>query len=266
MAEDKTEKAAKTTEKREIIGTVKGISDEGKTLKIKIEESDGSSWDWKSFHASEWRGKVEYDKTYRFAISLVMEEGRQYPWRNLDKLLGPAEMPSSGEMTSRPVSHTGGPAKAAGGGGAGGGRSMDQTIVTRNSIEAGNAANIVIELLKLGTSMVDMPSAIEDVLANADSIIDWMSGHWVELSPSRPTTNGVARKPAAKESKGNAAKATDDPKNLGELLNTCIANWNLKRQDVEKIIEMDASDITDFNEALQRVGFEMERNSEAPVS
>jgi hypothetical protein len=258
MAEDKTDKPEKTTEKREIIGKVLQITDEGKTLKLKLEESDGSSWDWKTFHASGFRGKIEFDKTYKFEIALVHEQGRPYPWRNLNSLIGPAEMPASGEMTSRPVAKSGGGAGPRANG-SGGGRSIEQTIVTRNSIEAGNAVNMVIELLKLGYPMEEIPAAIEDVTANADKLIDWMSGHWVELAPpaAAVATNGDVKKPASKT--GNAAKAVDNPTNLGELLNTCMAKWALKKNDVEAIVEMDAPDITDFAEALKRVGYEMEQ-------
>lgn len=257
MTEEKQDKPKKTTEKREIIGTVAGIGDEGPTLKLKLTESDGSSWDWKTFHASEIRGKVEVGKTYKFEVALVHEEGRQYPWRNLNSLIGPAEMPASGEMTSRPVSKTGGGAGPRANGS--GERSLEQTIVTRNSIEAGNAVNMVIELLKLGFKMEDIPAAIEDVTVNADKLIDWMSGHWVELAPpaAAVATNGDAKKPASKS--GNAAKAVDNPTNLGELLNTCMANWALTKKNVESIVEMDAADITDFAEALKRVGYEMEQ-------
>lgn len=265
MAEDNEGKPKKTTEKREIIGKVKQISDEGKTITLKLEESDGSAWGWKSFHASDFRGKVEFDKTYKFAVALVHEEGRQYPWRNLEKVLGPAEMPASGEMTSRPgTTSTNGTAPRTGGGG---GRTMDQTIVTRNSIEAGNAINMIIELMKLGVKPDEMPAAIEDLTANADKLIDWMSGHWVELmSPPAPAASNGASKPAAKTGGGNAAKAVENPTNLGELLNTCMVNWALTRKDVESIIEMDGGDITDFVEALKRVGYEMTKGEAAPAA
>ncbi len=266
MAEDKEDKPKKTTEKREIIGKVKQISDEGKTLTLKLEESDGSAWGWKTFHASDIRNKVEFDKTYKFAVALVHEEGRQYPWRNLDKVIGPAEMPASGEMTSRPGAKTASSAGPRPNGG-GGGRTMDQTIVTRNSIEAGNAANMVLELMKLGTKPDEMAAAIEELTAHADKIIDWMSGHWVELSvPAQaPAANTNGASTPAKSGSGNSAKAVEKPANLGELLNTCMANWALTRKDVETIIEMDGGDITDFEEALKRVGFEMTKGEPEPV-
>ncbi len=268
MANDKTEeKAKKRTEPREIIGTVKQISDEGTTLTLKLEESDGSAWNWKTFHASDIRGKVEFDKTYKFAVSLVHEEGRQYPWRNLSKMIGPAEMPASGEMTSRPgATPSNGAAPHANGGG-GGVRSMDQSILTRNSIEAGNAINMVIELMKLGIKPDEMAAALEELTANADKLVDWLSGHWVDvapanMSPATPATNG-ASKPATN---GNAAKAVEHPTNPGELMNTCMAKWSLTRKDVEAIIEQDIGDITDFDEALKRVGFEMQRGDAAPTA
>lgn len=271
MADDRAEeKPKKRTEKREIIGKVKQISDEGKTLTLKLEESDGSDWNWKTFHASDIRGKVEFDKTYKFAVALVHEEGRQYPWRNLEKIIGPAEMPASGEMTSRPgATPSNGAAPHASGSG-GGVRSMDQSILTRNSIEAGNAVNMVIELMKLGIKTDEMAAALEDLTANADKLIDWMAGHWVDVAPANmtpatPAAANGASKPAARTG-GNAAKAVEKPTNLGELLNTCMVKWSLTRKDVESIIETDGADVTDFEEALKRVGFEMTKGDAAPAA
>ncbi len=156
--------------------------------------------------------------------------------------------------------------------GGGGGRTMDQTIVTRNSIEAGNAANMVLELMKLGTKPDEMAAAIEELTAHADKIIDWMSGHWVELSVpvSAPAAsdNGASFSPLkpAKSGGGNSAKAVEKPTNLGELLNTCMVNWALTRKDVEAIIEMDGADVKDFEEALKRVGFEMQKGEPEPAT
>jgi hypothetical protein len=268
-ADDKgEEKPKKISEPREIIGTVKQIQDEGKTLTLKLEESDGSTWGWRTFHASEIRGKVEFDKTYKFGVTLVHEDGRQYPWRNLTKLIGPAEMPASGEFTSRPGAkpvNGSAPHVASGGGGV---RSMDQSILTRNSIEAGNAINMVIELMKLGITVEDMPAAIEDLTANADKLVDWLSGHWVDvappnMTPATPATNGAA-KPA--KTGGNMPQAVEHPANPGELLNTCMVKWSLTKKDVEAIVESDIGDITDFDEALKRVGFEMQRGDAAPTA
>ena len=264
MADDKVEeKPKKRTEQREIIGKVKQISDEGKTLTLKLEESDGSDWNWKSFHASEFRNKVEFDKIYKFSVSLVHEEGRRYPWRNLEKVLGPAEMPASGEMTSRPgATPSNGAAQHANGGGDV--RSMDQSILTRNSIEAGNAINMVIELMKLGIKPDEMAAALEELTANADKLVDWLSGHWVDVAPVNMTPATTVAKPA--KTGGNAAKAVEHPTNPGELLNTCMVKWSLTRKDVESIVEMDIGEITDFDEALNRVGFEMQRGDAAPTA
>lgn len=231
------------TDKMEIIGEVTSITDEGDTLKAKIKESNGSEFEWKAFHASAFRGQIEIKKIYRFRVSLVHKDGRKWPYRNLDELVGPAEMPASGEMTSAIK-------KSGGGGGSSGSfngssNGMEVKSFERHSIEAGNAASMVIELIKAGIPLDDIPAAVEQVLKNADTIVAWYESK--RMAPASAPASAPAR------SQGATAKTNGKPTNVGEFLTWCLRTYKLNRKDVEEILQSKADEITDFTEAGKTV-------------
>lgn len=245
-------------DKLQIIGRVKGVEDKGDSIKLTLEESDGSTWDWSNrFHPSEFRS-LEHDSVHRFEVEKRLAEGKRYPYRNLVKYIGPADMPPSGEATSK----DGGNGGKGGAPGGGGGPNIEVKSMERHSIESGNSVSYVLELLKMGHSIEELPKVIEAVLTNADTIREWYTKHRLPINataykqPAPTSTNG-ATATVTKSSKEDKAKAIGDkPIDAGQLMAVCEARWKLNRTAVLAILEeADFTKITDFGEALAQVAY-----------
>lgn len=250
-------------DKLQIIGRVKGVEDKGESIKLTLEESDGSTWDWSNrFHPSEFRS-LEHDSVHRFEVEKRLAEGKRYPYRNLVKYIGPADMPPSGEATSKDGGNGG---KGGAPGGSGGGQSIEVKSMERDSIEAGNAVSYVLKLMEIGHKIDEIPELIDQILGNADTIIQWYSGHRLPTPAPAPKQSApVARNGATNGATATATKATkedkakaigDKPIDAGQLMAVCEARWKLNRAAVLAILdEADFTKITDFGEALAQIAY-----------
>ena len=91
----------------QIIGKVAGVdirsagknSDKEKVF-VKITESDGNTNEWGAWHIDTFKD-LGLRSVHKFRVTLKENTRGNGFFRNLEELLGPAEMPASGEMTSR---------------------------------------------------------------------------------------------------------------------------------------------------------------------
>ena len=230
-----TDKKKKTYDHFEIIGEVRGVLDKDDRITLTIKESTGKEFDWKAFHASPFRGKVENGKIYHFKVTHAHEEGRQYPYRNLEELIGPAEMPSSGEMTSY---------RTPGGGAAGsptapransgGNFTPEAKIIERKSIEASQALMIQVDLLKAGFKIEDIPDVLDKMIENAKAVTTYYEGHRPELVAPAATPLTAPVSEATPNEK--TAKLPTKIGHIGHFLTYCLNKHNFTRANVEDIV------------------------------
>lgn len=251
MTTDGEKKPKKTRDKFQIIAEVVGIVDTMEKFALTLKESDSSQWDWRAFHASEYQGKVENGKVYQFKVSLAHEEGRQYPYRNLDGLIGPAVMPASGEMTSYRTSD-GGAAGSAPRANGGGNFTPEAKIIERKSIEASQALMIQVDLLKAGFTIEEIPDTLDKMIENAKAITTYYEGRRPELvAPVAPALSEA--KPATTP---RETKAPDNIEHIGNFLTYCHKRYKLTRANVEAITG-DLEDITEWADLVFKVDEEI---------
>lgn len=231
----------------EIIGRVMTQEDTGERFLVTIEESNGKEFKWKAFHASEFRGKLTTKEVYHFKVSHAHEDGRQWPWRNLDGLIGPVEMPASGEMTSYRTPDGGAAGSPTAPRASGGSFTPEAKIIERQSIEASQALMIQVDLLKAGFTIDEIPDVLDKMIENAKAINTYYEGKRPELVV--PAAPADVSKPAANE---KAAKIPEKIGHVGDFLTYCLRKHNLTRANVEDIVG-DLDGVTEWDNLVIKI-------------
>lgn len=255
--------ANNTTQERvklNIIAKVAGIGmdtvgpENKERVSLELIESDDKKFTWTNiFHPSEFKALTMGD-VYEFAVELLpTKEGKGFH-RNLSKVVGPAEMPPKGEMTSF-IKKTAG---ASGQGGSGGGMSTEDRGRERASIESQTSINQVIKLIEAGWSIEEVESNLPKVLELAGRIETHLMaapqrrGMAVQATPAKTATNG------RRASTAKAPACISSVENVGQLLQLVKNTWPEKgksklKEQVEETLGMEISHIKDFPDAFAQL-------------
>lgn len=244
-----------------IAGKTEGETKSNKsTIKLELEESDGKKFTWTSFHVSEYQ-TLKVGSTHQFTVSRPPNKDTQFqPYRNLEKYVGPAEMPASGEMTSY---GQGVPTSGTGGGGPPGNRgaSPADRYAERISIESQGSIGTVLRLIESGMTLEQAEEAIPKVLELALKVEEHHAGAPIRrpapASTNTPATSTTSPNGAAPSKKVDV-DGIDKVENLGQFLTLCRKQYPSHekglRADIEKALHTSLEDISDYKDAWAQLG------------
>ncbi len=259
-----------------IAGKTEGETQSKKsTIKLELEESDGKKFTWTSFHVSEYQ-TLKIGSVHQFTVSRPPNKDTQFqPYRNLEKYVGPAEMPASGEMTSYGQGMASGTPGATGGPGrgGGGGPSPADRWNERISIESQGSIGTILRLIESGMTLEEAEANLPKVLELALKVEEHHAGAPTRrpapaavvaqaASAGSPSANGATSKPKAE------VDGIENVENLGQFLTLCQkkypAHTATLRKDIEVALHMVLDDIVDYNDAWAQLGVHWE-DSQAPA-
>lgn len=253
-----------------IIGRVKGMGTdlvgegdkEKERLKLELEESNGKSFTWSTtWDKKPYREGCETGKVYEFEVSMMpnTKEGGKGYFRNLRNLVGAAEMPARGEMTSylkdgQPI--VTGASTTSNGNQSRGGKGMSDYDRTkeRASIESQVSVKSVIAIMEAGYKIDEVADVLTEVLKQAGRIEEHLAG---VIGRRGIVDEAPAAKPQTQAKSSSASKAKPAPKegelkNAGDLMNAIKAEWGGKPQsEVLATLGVDSlANVADVNDAF----------------
>lgn len=232
--------------------TEKGGKD-GKEAKpvivLKLAEKDGKEFDWTSFDTGAW-DEAKRGDCVKVRANLSENPNGKWPFKNLEAYLGKADeseigfsvRPDAQGNLSQPQSAPGQPSPA----GRPNGKSPEQFVVERISIERQGAVEATIQLLESGFTIEQLETDLPRILgiaskieahfarsgASAASQQPQMSAPKAVISPQK---NGAAPQgqPVASTVKAEGDTEIDASKfkNVGDLLAAANKRWKKSRDN-----------------------------------
>lgn len=236
-----------------LIGKVTGVgqrataSGDGSYTVVGIQEANGKSFDWKTFHQNTFKG-LEVGKTYEFEIKRPPNPNGQYPYRNLEGLIGEVD-PS--EVADRQRANA--PASAAGGGGgASSWQPRDETSANAKTalIHAGDFVARFVSSPMFDGKMGAVDDWTGAIHAIAEKHFEWLQ------EKSRPSAITNPQAPATSRGKAEVGPMAPPFKDRGELMAAARAKFGFGSKEVEKYLSISkTSDIPDDGEGFAESWF-----------
>lgn len=185
--------------KIESLGTaLKG--DKGtKMVQVKLKEANGKSFEWSSFHVDTFK-EFEVGDVIEIEPKLVFKEGKKWPFRNIEKVLGKRE---ASEMNSLDVLAQQ-PGQQPEASGSTNGTYDQGKAIERRSIERQTSLKLVVELFKAGCGVADLDEVVASVIKAAIPLEEHLARQGALAAIPGPST------PAGAVTQTNGASSTTD--------------------------------------------------------